>query len=1014
MIKLRINTKLMRAATMLLLMLLTTTTAWALETYTVTFVDADGTVLSSAEYYYGTAAADIVKPADPTKAADAQYTYTFSGWSPAIAEVTGDATYTATYSSTVNKYTVVFENADGTELSSAEYDYGTDADDIVKPADPTKAATAQYTYTFNGWSPAIASVTGNATYTATYSSTVNKYTVVFKDEDGTQLSSAEYDYGTAAADIVKPADPTKAATAQYTYTFSGWSPEIADVTGDATYTATYSQTENPVVAYIDAIGNVHDDLTGSTESTDDDGVQAIPLTGTETTLGIANTDTWYVVMNSNTDESVDGGLDLKYERAISSTIQLLGNVHLILADGATMEVVNLSAEGSAIYASSATLTVYGQGGQTEGALTVRAFGRGIFQGSDDFKGTTTINGGQVTIVGTDNGGIVYGPTQGIAGGDVIINGGTVNINGATNFAISVDNVTINSGTVKANVDNSTLGNGISAQHVTINGGQVEAIGILYGIYSNYGDITLGWTKPTDYIKANTYCVDVNQAVKTADGQRFVAYNMADESDISATAIVSGTVYDVSTLAGKTLKPLDGLFISAPAEVNVTLPGSNQAATADFSIASTPYYIYKGEGGTVGLDKTDAGMIADDQSVLWNLTGATLDTYDYIGTNGALQNTDNHLASFTLGTQDVTVAIDFNPFSMPGGYCGKSTVNDGKNVTWSLTENGTDSNDKVTYKLSIAKNANEGQTDYDMADYTSADAPWKDLTYNAILVADEAAYNAYKASLSDADKAKLHSNLLTLFGQGATHTWATFCAADHYLMPDNCTAYAVMSISNGTAMVEEVPTTSNANVPYYGKQVVPAFAPVLVKRTSDVPTDGFKATFAGVEDFRNPGGWDNGENENKCIDPDNNLYIFNKAYGYNKTIGYCWSEAEEDDRLLGNMGIANEGSAITGLIDTNVDDYTYFALYNNQFIRIEGDPGIQPHRAILKVNNGHLTSGSQQAPVLTIGTETTSLSPVPSPKGEGREYFYTLDGRRLEGKPTQKGIYIVNGKKRVVK
>jgi hypothetical protein len=115
-----------------------------------------------------------------------------------------------------------------------------------------------------------------------------------------------------------------------------------------------------------------------------------------------------------------------------------------------------------------------------------------------------------------------------------------------------------------------------------------------------------------------------------------------------------------------------------------------------------------------------------------------------------------------------------------------------------------------------------------------------------------------------------------------------------------------------------------------------------------------------------------------------------------------------------MGIANEGSAITGLIDTNVDDYTYFALYNNQFIRIEGDPGIQPHRAILKVNNGHLTSGSQQAPVLTIGTETTSLSPVPSPKGEGREYFYTLDGRRLEGKPTQKGIYIVNGKKRVVK
>ena len=243
MIKLSIKTKFMRAATMLLLMLFTTTTAWAQETkYTVTFVDEDGTVLSSRDYDYGTDADDIVKPADPTKAATAQYTYTFNGWSPAIASVTGDATYTATYSSTVNKYTVVFKNADGTELSSAEYDYGTAAADIVTPADPTKDATAQYTYTFAGWTPEIVAVTEDATYTATYSSTVNKYTVVFEDEDGTELSSADYEYGTAAADIVKPADPTKDATAQYTYTFAGWSPAVAEVTEDATYTATYSST----------------------------------------------------------------------------------------------------------------------------------------------------------------------------------------------------------------------------------------------------------------------------------------------------------------------------------------------------------------------------------------------------------------------------------------------------------------------------------------------------------------------------------------------------------------------------------------------------------------------------------------------------------------------------------------------------------------------------------------------------------------------------------------------------
>jgi hypothetical protein len=47
------------------------------------------------------------------------------------------------------------------------------------------------------------------------------------------------------------------------------------------------------------------------------------------------------------------------------------------------------------------------------------------------------------------------------------------------------------------------------------------------------------------------------------------------------------------------------------------------------------------------------------------------------------------------------------------------------------------------------------------------------------------------------------------------------------------------------------------------------------------------------------------------------------------------------------------------------------------------------------------------------SETTSLTPVPSPKGEGSEY-YTLDGRKLEGKPTAKGLYIVNGRKVVIR
>ena len=228
--------------------------------YTVTFKDEDGTVLlAAAEYDYGTPAADIATPADPTKNATQQYTYTFNGWDQEIADVTDDATYTATYSSTVNKYTVTFKDEDGTVLlAAAEYEYGTPAADIATPADPTKDATQQYTYTFAGWDSDIAAVTDNVTYTATYTSTVNKYTVTFVDEDGTVLKAAvEYDYGTPAADIETPADPTKPATQQYTFTFAGWDSEIAAVTDNVTYTATYSSSVNKyTVTFADENGTV--------------------------------------------------------------------------------------------------------------------------------------------------------------------------------------------------------------------------------------------------------------------------------------------------------------------------------------------------------------------------------------------------------------------------------------------------------------------------------------------------------------------------------------------------------------------------------------------------------------------------------------------------------------------------------------------------------------------------------------------------------------------------------------
>ena len=62
------------------------------------------------------------------------------------------------------------------------------------------------------------------------------------------------------------------------------------------------------------------------------------------------------------------------------------------------------------------------------------------------------------------------------------------------------------------------------------------------------------------------------------------------------------------------------------------------------------------------------------------------------------------------------------------------------------------------------------------------------------------------------------------------------------------------------------------------------------------------------------------------------------------------------------------------------------------------------------------SANVRAFVLNFGDgEPTSVTtPLALWRGAGGEAWYTLDGRKLVGRPTQNGIYITNGKKVVIK
>ena len=134
------------------------------------------------------------------------------------------------------KFDVTWKNDDGSVIDTTTVEYGdTPTHDV-----PQKPATEQYIYVFTGWSPEVTAVTADVTYTATYSQTVREYTVTFLNDDGTELQSSQVAYGETPE--YNGETPTKSDDAQYTYTFSGWSPEVTSVTGDVTYTAQFEAT----------------------------------------------------------------------------------------------------------------------------------------------------------------------------------------------------------------------------------------------------------------------------------------------------------------------------------------------------------------------------------------------------------------------------------------------------------------------------------------------------------------------------------------------------------------------------------------------------------------------------------------------------------------------------------------------------------------------------------------------------------------------------------------------------
>ncbi|MBR6889993.1 MAG: CotH kinase family protein [Clostridia bacterium] len=202
-------------------------------------------------------------PSGPSRASTAQYSYAFVGWNremdaqtaqaDAATNVMEDRTIYAAYSRTVRTYSITWKNADNTTLRTDTLAYG--ATPSWGQAMPTyNGQTAQ------GWTPTISTVTGNATYTASY---IPTYTATFvraaEDGGGTLYTQQNVQQGTTPTYGGETPTSTREG-----YTFNGWTPALSGIQANTTYTAKFkAPSDAPTATTADGAYGVEWDYSGS-------------------------------------------------------------------------------------------------------------------------------------------------------------------------------------------------------------------------------------------------------------------------------------------------------------------------------------------------------------------------------------------------------------------------------------------------------------------------------------------------------------------------------------------------------------------------------------------------------------------------------------------------------------------------------------------------------------------------------------------------------------------------------
>ena len=379
--------------------------------FTITFKNYDGSVLQSFDNVReGTLLASLYSNV-PTKPETTEYTYTFTGWQPAITAETAatkDMSFTAQYSTARKSAVVTFEDENGNQIGEAQ-----NVEIGQTPVAPvyTKDATAEYTYTV-AWIPAVAAVVSDdpVTYSAEITAVKNKYTVTVTASNCSVIGVGTYEYGTKVTLSLVPAEG---------YTSAKWGDnttgnKVITVTGNVTLSASGTNEETPeepvnIVVSLNDVRTIEEPMTVDGLTIEASATAAGQIIGAENIQIAAGGNVYYkYVFNAAATTWYDFAVPFECDgatvKAGSNTLTLGRDYHIISFNGATRATI---ADEDAATDNSAWEFLSKQGDKT--LVPGRLYMIYFFSAQNDVTftkkaGADIVYNGTVTVNQYDNGG----------------------------------------------------------------------------------------------------------------------------------------------------------------------------------------------------------------------------------------------------------------------------------------------------------------------------------------------------------------------------------------------------------------------------------------------------------------------------------------------------------------------------------------------------------------------------------------------------------------------------------